>query len=480
MARVSPPGFVARRTTLRFSFEGRSIEAAPGETIAAALVAAGEVALRGTRTGDLRGPFCGMGVCHDCLVAVDGRTARACMTAVADGMGVTRHRPDLPAPATPGPPPPATRLAADVVVVGAGPAGLSAALAAAECGADALVVDERKQPGGQYHKQPAEALPIVEAELDRQFREGRALRRRAEAAGVRFLREATAWAAQDGDLLVGTPSGACRIAARRIVLATGAAETCPPFPGWTLPGVMTTGAAQTFLRAYGVVPGRRLVIAGVGPLNLQLAAELAAAGAQVVAVVEGSAAPGLAAAPLLARMALAAPRLVIDGLDYRRRLRRAGAPLLHRAVILRAEGEGRLERAVVAPLDADGAADHAAARVFACDALCLGYGFAPSIELAASMGCDLRYDRRWRHLTVATDAEGRSSLPHVFAAGDGARFGGARVALAAGRLAGLAAARDLGFSDRAGGPDAASAPRRDLARARAFQDALWRLYDASA
>jgi D-hydroxyproline dehydrogenase subunit alpha len=477
MPRVSPPGFGAREPSLRFTFADRTIAAAPGESIAAALALAGELAMRETRTGEPRGPFCGMGVCHECLVQVDGETVRACMTKAREGIRVVRHRPRSSPPA-PKPPSPAQTIEADVAIVGAGPAGLCAAIAAAGCGLDVIVIDDRKQPGGQYHKQPAAAFGLAEAALDAQHREGRALARTARAAGVRFMPEAEVWSPSEDGLLASTPVGARRIKAKRLILATGAAERCPPFPGWTLPGVMTTGAAQTFLRAYGVAAGSRILIAGAGPLNLQLAAELAALDIEVVAVVEAAPAPSPRDFAALARMTAVAPDLMRDGIRYRWRLARAGVPVIHGSVVIEATGDDRVRRAAIAPLRADGAPDRGASRSFACDILCVGYGFAPAVELAAAMGCDLHYDSRWRHLAVETDEDGRTSLPHVFAVGDGARFGGARAAMAQGTLAGLTVGRDLAPASDDRFERERGEARARLLRAQAFQAALWRLYGA--
>jgi NADPH-dependent 2,4-dienoyl-CoA reductase/sulfur reductase-like enzyme len=271
---------------ISFGFEGRTIPAIEGESIAAALSAAGIVAFRETAGGAPRGLYCGMGACWDCVVTVDGRIGqRACMTKAADGMVVGGA---AALPLAPLAPPPAGERAADrdcdVLVVGAGPAGLAAALAAADAGASVVVLDERAATGGQYHKPlaPSHASDVP----DGQFAEGLRRRARAVAAGVAIETDAVAWAAFAPDEVAAVIGGvAVTLHPRRLILAPGAHERPVPIPGWTLPGVMTTGALQTLARAQRVSPAERVVVAGAGPLNLQLAVELAEGGVRVLSLI---------------------------------------------------------------------------------------------------------------------------------------------------------------------------------------------------
>src|SRR5439155_1466985 len=174
-------------------------------------------------------------------------------------------------------PPPAyapEELRCDVLVVGAGPAGVAAALAARRAGADVLVIDERVEPGGQFYK-PLAPSHQARRSVDAQFAAGQALCNEVAAAGVQVLQGAQAWAAFGAHEVGILHGGHAKVArCRQLVIAAGAYERPMPFPGWTLPGVMTTGAGQTLARAYRVAPGQRVLVAGNGPLNLQLAAEL--------------------------------------------------------------------------------------------------------------------------------------------------------------------------------------------------------------
>ena len=194
LVRASVPGVRPSRTPVHLTFEGKRIAGLTGDSVSAALVDAGEYACREAADGSTRGVFCGMGVCQECLVIVDGRPGqRACMTPVSDGMVISRQPvlPDLAGLALT-PAPVHRERACDVLVVGAGAAGMLAGAHAAEAGLDVVVVDERPKLGGQFYKQPAGA--VDEAALDPQYRAGRALIGRLERSGATVLSQTTVWA----------------------------------------------------------------------------------------------------------------------------------------------------------------------------------------------------------------------------------------------------------------------------------------------
>ena len=453
--------------TIEITFEGNKIAARAGESVAAALAAHGILSLRTTRDGAERGMFCGMGVCQDCLVEIDGKPEqRACMTKVDRPLQVRRqtHGRAL-APAAE-----STSLAdeiaverPDVLVIGAGPGGLSAAIAARSAGAKVVVVDERAQPGGQYFKQlsvDAVAAP------DRQHREGAALIETAVRLGVEIRSGVTIWGGFEPGLFAAVSEGRShRFAPKATIVATGAYECGWPVPGWTLPGVMTTGAAQTLWRTAQRLPGRRVLIAGNGPLNLQLAAELIDGGAEVVAVIEAAPQPGPAKLAALVTMLATAPELVYDGLGYHWRRRAGGAEMIHGSVVASIT---RNARGLVVQLDG-------APRSFEVDVLCLGYGFEPSNELLRVLGCRHDLDPVRRHLVTRRDDGGRTDVAGIYALGDCTGLGGARAALAEGTIVGLSVAQDLGRAIDVAQRDRV---RALLRRHRRFQRALWELYAA--
>ncbi len=457
---------VGRKITIRF--DGTQIPALTGETVAAALSAAGVLSLRRTSSDAPRGLYCGIGACFDCLVSIDGRAGqRACLAEAADGMEVTGAPPASFAPLAPqSSRPEPEEEAPDILVIGAGPAGLSAAIAAKVAGASVVLLDEREKPGGQYLKPLAASH--VHAAPDAQFREGDALRAAAAAAGVTIETNALAWGAFAIDEIAALVRGREVVfRPRRLILAPGAHERPVPLPGWTLPGVMTTGALQTLARAQRVCPAEPVVIAGNGPLNFQLAAELLASGVRLGAIIEAAPRPGLAALGQTLALARAAPDLLRAGFSYVLRLRRAGVPVFWKSGITAIEGADRPSSVRIAT--------PAGERRLPAGLVALNAGFQPETALARALGAAHHFvDTGLGHLATVTDEEGRTSLPTLFAVGDGAEFGGARVAAARGRLAGLAAARDLGFR-----APVASATHAALAHARTFQRALWRIYSPS-
>ncbi|MBY6260896.1 FAD-dependent oxidoreductase [Azospirillum sp. 412522] len=483
--RLEHPSVRRNGALIEITYDGERISALAGETVAAALAAHGVAAYRHSRDGGRRGLYCGMGACFECLVTVDGKASqRACLTKVADGQTIRSQPPagtpeDPLAPLVPSPVGDAPEeRAVDLLVIGAGPAGLAAAEAAARRGAAVVVLDERPQSGGQYFK-PLAPSHRADRPTDRQFRAGLALLDAAKAAGAAIVQEATVWGAHAPDEVVAVVAGRETVyRPRRLVIAGGAYERPAPFEGWTLPGVMTTGAGQTLARAYRVAPGRRVVVAGNGPLNLQLACELVEGGVEVAAVLESAPRPSPAQWREMLTALRAAPGLIGDGARYLLRLRRAGVPVLWSHGVVAAEGEGRLERVRYAPLCADGAPRSAEVVTVPADALCLGYGFIPSTEIARALGCAHRLveDRHLGYLATEIAVDGATSVPGVFAVGDGVDLGGSKVAQARGRLAGIAAATQLGLIDS--DPEESRRALADLRRAEGFQAALWSIYQA--
>jgi NADPH-dependent 2,4-dienoyl-CoA reductase/sulfur reductase-like enzyme len=350
---------------------------------------------------------------------------------------------------------------------------MAAAITAAEAGLDPLVIDENPQIGGQIHRQPTVAsapTPAVShvtasqrgAEILGRFR---ALQHRVE-----LLTDTTVWAVfPPRRLAILGPRGAEMIDAEQLILAQGAYEYVPPFPGWTLPGVMTPGGAQQMVKIMRVRPGRRILVAGSGPFLLVVAEQLHRSGMDVAGIVEAT--PALEFFASLPGL-LQHPSLLGEGIGYLTRLRRARIPIDRGRIVIAAEGDGELTRVVVAPCDNQWHPDHTRARTIEADTLAIAYGFVPRTQLAQMAGCKMRFANDLGGWVPQVDELLRTSVAGVGVAGDGGGAAGALVAQAQGALAGLAAAHELGAVDSNAFTKACEPLRRRIRRLRHFRKIL--------
>ncbi|WUR79188.1 FAD-dependent oxidoreductase [Streptomyces phaeochromogenes] len=340
-----------------------------------------------------------------------------------------------------------------LVVIGAGPAGLTAALAAAARGVGVTLVDSAPQAGGQFYRQTAPGLGARRPQaLHHQWRTWERLRdglaAHIAAGRVTHLTDHHVWFVerQSGTtdrapasfavhaLLGPEQEEPVTVHVDAVLLATGGYEKVLPFPGWTLPGVVTVGGAQAMLKGGLVLPGRTAVLAGTGPLLLPVAVGLASAGAKVAALVESADPRNLARQ---ARVLAAHPAKLAEGARYAAELARHRVRTQVRSTVVAAHGTGRLEAVTVAALDGDGRVRPGTERRIPCDTLAVGHGMLPHTDLAEALGC------RLDGVAVAVDDEQRTDVPGVWAAGEATGIGGAALASAEGRIAGLSIAARL-------------------------------------
>ncbi|MFJ6837825.1 FAD-dependent oxidoreductase [Streptomyces sp. NPDC091209] len=411
-----------------------------------------------------------------------------------------------------------------LAVIGAGPAGLAASLAAAARGIHVTLIDSAAAAGGQFYRRPASGLGArrpwaLHHEWRTWERLERGLAEHLEGGTVEHLTDHHAWlverpeatfvgagagasagadtGARDGEEVEAGP-GATRhgasaerahtapvarlgftvhaligplqersvaVRADAVLLATGGYEKVLPFPGWTLPGVVTAGGAQAMLKGGLVVPGRRAVVAGTGPLLMPVATGLATAGVEVAALVESADPRGfIRRAGVLASQ----PGKVVEGIRYAAQLLRHRVPFVPLHTVVEAHGEERLEAVTVAALGPDGRVRSGTGRRIPCDTLAVGHGMIPHTDLAGALGCRLDGSK------VAVDDEQRTDVPGVWAAGETTGIGGAALSLAEGHLAGRSIAARLSGTE----PDPHGAARAAKSRTgmRSFASALDAVY----
>ncbi|GAB7105672.1 NAD(P)/FAD-dependent oxidoreductase [Streptomyces phaeofaciens JCM 4814] len=373
-----------------------------------------------------------------------------------------------------------------LAVIGAGPAGLAATLAAAARGVRVTLIDSGTQAGGQFYRQPAPGLGARRPQaLHHQWRTWERLRtgldtRLADGRVTHLTDHHVCWVERDssveGEPVRDDPAApgftvhallgpeqreSVAIRAHGVLLATGAYEKVLPFPGWTLPGVVTAGGAQALLKGGLTLPGRTAVVAGTGPLLLPVATGLAAAGARVVALVESA---GPRDFVRRSRSLAGAPDKLAEGAGYAARLLRHRVSVKARHTVLEAHGVERLESVTVAALGPDGRPRPGTALRLPCDTLAVGHGLLPHTDLADGLGCRLDGP------AVRVDDEQRTDVPGVWAAGESTGVGGAALSLAEGHLAGRSAAARLHGT----APDPARRTRaaRTRTRLRAFSEGL--------
>lgn len=316
----------------------------------------------------------------------------------------------------------------DVVVIGAGPAGMSAAIGLRAHGLTVLVVDEQPAPGGQiWRAVEAVAASPTGRLLGDEYRAGAGLAERFRACGAFYEPDTQVWQIEPDWHVYMTRQGRAEVVrAGRVVLALGAQERPAPFPGWTLPGVLTVGAAQILLKTSRQVPAEPVWVAGSGPLPLLYMAQLLRAGGKIAGWLDTSPPGGWRRALPWLGDALSAWGDVSKGLAWLREIRAAGVKRVRGVTALRALGDGRLREI---EYTAGGVTKRAPAGV-----LLSHEGVVPSIHMTRALECAHTWNPQQACLAPDLDAWGQTSRPGIYVAGDGAGIGGAQAACVRGEL----------------------------------------------
>lgn len=358
----------------------------------------------------------------------------------------------------------------DVVIIGAGPAGMSAATQAASFGLRTVLIDEQARLGGQIYRNVSEASGRMDTILGPDYAYGRSLVAALQTAHVDVCLSSMVWDIAPGFSVRALQNGkVLEFKAPQLIVANGALERPSPVPGWTLPGVLTAGAAQIAMKSSASIPSGRIVLAGGGPLLLLVACQLLDAGAKIVGIVETSPAANIMQAAPYFLGAIRSPKLLTKGLAMTMRLRRAGILWHKRAEAIVIEGQDKAEAVSFT-------AGKQRYRLEA-DTVLLHHGVIPNTQISRL----LRAEHDWNDAQLAwqprLDVFRESSVVGLRIAGDGGGIGGARAAEASGRMAVIGAAHALKrLNDKE--RDRIAAPERKNLELqlciRPFLDALYR------
>jgi sarcosine oxidase subunit alpha len=427
---------------LRFYFQKKKIYGEEGDTIASALHAAGIRTLTTSlKYESPRGFFCGIGKCSSCLMRVNGiPNVRTCIAPLQQGIHVEMQDKLASLPDADFFEEPEQSLEIDVLVVGAGPAGLNAALESAKHGASVLLVDENQCVGGQLIKQTHK---FFGSKQERAGTRGIEIAKQLEADVLRFQKEGKIQIMTDATVIGYYESDKkhrfgivqrCNyqsilydVHCDAAVLACGAMENMLLFPGNDLPGVYGAGAVQTLMNVYGVKPGERVLMVGAGNVGLIVSYQLLQAGIAVDRVVE------------------AAP--IIGGYNvHAAKLRRCGVPIQTSHSIKEVCGNEKVEGAVIVQLDKNWKPIKNSEEYIKCDTICLAVGLTPSTRLLSQIGVRNEFIPEAGGYVALHDESMQTSVKGIYVAGDASGIEEASTAMIEGKIAGLAAAIQIGFS----------------------------------
>lgn len=316
----------------------------------------------------------------------------------------------------------------DLIIVGAGPSGLSAAIEAARRGLKVIVFDENEKPGGQLFKQIHKFFGSKEHKAKiRGFVIGEQLLSEAAQAGVEVkLNASVIGLYMDKEIVVRKEDKVYHYKGDAVIVATGASENMVAFDGWTLPGVIGAGAAQTMMNLHGIKPGKKVLMLGSGNVGLVVSFQLMQSGCEVVALVD------------------AAPQIGGYGV-HAAKAARCGVPFYLSHTIVRAEGEDCVHGVTIAEVDDKFQFIPGTEKSFDVDTICVAVGLSPMSQLLKMAGCNMEDDKAKGGQVPICNEYGETSVDGVFVAGDVSGIEEASSAMIEGRIAGVAAAHHLGY-----------------------------------
>ena len=359
----------------------------------------------------------------------------------------------------------------DLVIIGAGPAGMAASAEAAACGLTAIVLGEQQTPGGQVYRTVEQVRPDIMNILGPDYREGRKLVRQFRETSIDYLPQTMVWQVEPGSEMTisfVSQGEACQIHGKRILIATGARERPVPVPGWTLPGVMAATAADVLLKSHDMIPSGNTVLAGSGPLLFLTAVRLLDAGAPVRAVLDTTPFSNYLDSLKFLPKALFASAYLVKGLAMMRKIRSSGTPIYRNVKQLYADGTDSVESIRFTT--------RGTSRELAVDTLLLHNGVVPDTQMTWLLDCAHAWYKVQRYWRPIADKWGNTSLPGIGVAGDAVGISGAKAAELSGHIAALEAEYALNTISKEERNRKAAQFEKTMARERAVRPFLDHLF----
>jgi thioredoxin reductase len=459
---------------IKFQFENIVYSANSGDSIASALISNKIFEINNNGLSK-RGIFCGMGVCHECLVEVNGENnVRACMRKLDNNaiifkqkqIKITKFKNDTSYKKKG-----RESFSSDLLIIGGGIGGLSAALAASNCGVNTILIDDREKLGGQFCKQP---IIGENATCDDQVIFGKNLINKVINNGVNIFTNTSVFAIfENKEILAIKDNELITFRPKKIIFSTGAYERGYPVKGWTLPGVMTTGAMQGLLKGYNVLAGKKILMCGNGPFILHVAKELKKGGAIIVAISEKSSKPNIFDYKIMFQLLLNSFKLFLKGIRYLLFLKLNGIPIYYNHEISSIEQNAI---GLTATIMNTGGNDH---KSFEVDCICLGYGFNSSNNMLRYLNCRHDYNSELNCLVTFRYDDFQTTVKDIYAIGDCVKISGAQVAELEGNISGYNVAESLGYEIVPEYLKEKNLCKIKLQKLEKFQNNLWKLYKSN-